>query len=80
MQDKQRIDSLRKKIAEHNHSYYVLDMPKISDFEFDLLLSELIELENKYPEFFDVNSPSQRVGGAVLEGFRTIKHLSLIHI
>ena len=74
MNPKQRIDFLRKELAEHNHSYYVLDTPAISDFEFDTLLKELQGLENKHPELFDKNSPTQRVGGGVIDGFKTVKH------
>ena len=74
MNEKERIVSLRKELAAHNHSYYLLDTPLISDFEFDKLLSELQKLEEDNPEFFDKNSPTQRVGGAVLDGFETIKH------
>jgi len=74
MNPKQRIDFLRKELAEHNHSYYVLDAPTVSDFEFDTLLKELQGLENKHPELFDKNSPTQRVGGGVIDGFKTVKH------
>ena len=74
MSDKERILFLRKELAEHNHSYYVLDTPLISDFEFDKLLVELQQLEDINPDLFDPNSPTQRVGGAVLDGFKTIKH------
>ncbi len=74
MGDKERISFLRKELAEHNHSYYVLDAPIISDFEFDKLLVELQQLEDNNPDLFDANSPSQRVGGAVLDGFKTIRH------
>jgi len=74
MGDKERILFLRKELAEHNHSYYVLDTPLISDFEFDKLLDELQQLEDNNPDLFDANSPTQRVGGAVLEGFKTIQH------
>ena len=59
MNVKERIDFLRKEINEHNHSYYVLDTPIISDFEFDSLLNELQNLENSHPEYFDINSPTQ---------------------
>ena len=69
MDVKKRIDFLRKELSEHNHSYYVLDEPSISDFEFDALLKELQDLENKHPEFHDAHSPTQRVGGAVIDGF-----------
>ena len=74
MSDKERILFLRKELAEHNHSYYVLDTPIISDFEFDKLLAELQQLEDNNPDLFDANSPTQRVGSAVLDGFKTIKH------
>ena len=74
MSDKERILFLRKELAEHNHSYYVLDTPLISDFDFDKLLVELQQLEDINPDLFDPNSPTQRVGGAVLDGFKAIKH------
>ena len=74
MNPKQRIDFLRKELAKHNHLYYVLDTPAISDFAFDILLKELQVLENKHPELFDKNSPTQRVGGGVIDGFKTVKH------
>ena len=74
MDAKSRIDILRKELSDHNYAYYLLDKPTISDFEFDKLLEELIDLENLHPEFFDPNSPSQRVGGVVNKQFETIKH------
>ena len=74
MTEKERIAFLRKELSEHNHSYYVLDIPIISDFKFDKLLLELQQLEANNPELFDENSPTQRVGGNVLEGFKTSKH------
>jgi DNA ligase (NAD+) len=74
MNDKEKINFLRKELAEHNHSYYVLDTSTVSDFEFDKLLTELQQLEGENPDLFDLNSPTQRVGGAVLDGFKTIKH------
>jgi len=70
----ERIDFLRKELAEHNHSYYVLDTSTISDFEFDKLLQELVKLEDENPEFFDATSPTQRVGGGVIDGFKTVAH------
>lgn len=69
-----RIQYLRAELHQHNHSYYVLDNPTISDFEFDKLLEELIRLETEKPEHFDPNSPSQRVGGEVTKKFQTVKH------
>ena len=74
MKIKERIDLLRKELAEYNHSYYVLDTSIISDFEFDKLLQELVKLEDENPEFFDSTSPTQRVGGRVTDGFKTVAH------
>ena len=70
----ERIQFLRTELRQHNHNYYVLDNPTISDFEFDKLLEELIRLENENPDFFDPYSPSQRVGGALTKNFQTVKH------
>ena len=61
------IQNLREELNQHNHNYYVLDQPTISDFEFDFKLKQLQDLENQYPEFFDENSPTQRVGGTILK-------------
>ena len=74
MNIKDRINSLRDEINLHNHAYYVLDNPTISDFEFDKLLKELSLLEDNNPHFFDYNSPSQRVGGSISSGFKSVKH------
>ena len=74
MNIKQRIDFLRDEISQHIHSYYVLDNPKISDFEFDSLMSELQDLESQFPEHYDSNSPTLRVGGEVLNSFTSVKH------
>lgn len=68
------IQFLREELNQHNYSYYVLDTPTISDFEFDQKLKELQELEAKHPEFFDENSPTQRVGGAITKNFNTVVH------
>ena len=68
------IEDLRVALNEHNYNYYVLDNPTISDYDFDIKLKELQELENKYPEFFDENSPTQRVGGMVTKNFETVLH------
>ena len=54
----QKIEQLREELHQHNYSYYVLDQPDISDFEFDAKLKELQELEQKHPEFYDSNSPT----------------------
>lgn len=70
----EKIESLRKAISEHNYQYYVLAQPLISDYEFDMLLQELIQLEGKHPEYFDANSPTQKVGGAVNKNFESFTH------
>ena len=74
MNSKERISKLREELRTHNHSYYVLDTPTISDFEFDQKLKELQQLETEHPEFFDANSPTIRVGGAITKNFDTIVH------
>lgn len=71
---KLRIEKLKKEIEEHNHRYYVLNMPVISDFEFDLLLNELQTLEKKYPEFAAEDSPTRKVGSDILKEFRQYEH------
>ena len=70
----QEIKGLRDELREHNYNYYVLDNATISDYEFDIKLKKLQELEAKHPEFFDANSPTQRVGGEVTKNFETIPH------
>ena len=74
MTAKDRIEFLRQELHEHNHRYYTLDAPVLSDFEFDGLLRELSDLEAQHPEWFDANSPTQRVGGAITKNFQTIPH------
>lgn len=71
---KDRIERLSAEIEQHNYNYYVLDHPTISDFEFDQLLEELIQLEIQYPEFLSPHSPSQRVGGQITKEFQSVKH------
>ena len=71
---KERIDELVKIIDEANYNYYVLDNPTITDQEFDKYLRELISLEEKYPEYKHVNSPTTRVGGMVIDKFNKIRH------
>ncbi len=68
------LQSLRETLNLHNHNYYVLDAPTISDFEFDQKLAELQKLELEHPEYFDENSPTQRVGGTITKNFRTVTH------
>ncbi|WP_353086561.1 NAD-dependent DNA ligase LigA [Flavobacterium sp.] len=79
MEPAQRIFQLRETLDQHNYNYYVLDQPTISDYEFDQLLKELQALENQYPEFFDPNSPTQRVGGMITKNFETIVHESRMY-
>ncbi|SHJ09512.1 DNA ligase (NAD+) [Cruoricaptor ignavus] len=70
----QKIESLREELQQHNYSYYVLDEPTISDFEFDAKLKELQTLEQQHPEFYDANSPTFRVGGEITKNFPTVRH------
>ena len=74
MDIQKNIQDLREELNLHNHNYYVLDNPTISDFEFDQKLKQLQELENQHPEFFDENSPTQRVGGTITKNFQTVVH------
>jgi DNA ligase (NAD+) len=71
---RQRIGQLTAEINLHNHNYYDLSMPTITDYEFDRLLEELIRLEKEFPEFADPASPSQRVGGGITKEFRQVRH------
>ncbi|RTY85030.1 NAD-dependent DNA ligase LigA [Flavobacterium sp. GSP27] len=68
------IQKLREELNQHNYNYYVLDNAIISDYDFDLKLKKLQELEGQYPEYFDENSPSQRVGGTITKNFQTVPH------
>jgi DNA ligase (NAD+) len=71
---KKKIEELSKQLDEHNYNYYVLSNPVISDFAFDKLLEELIQLEKAHPEYLSPHSPSQRVGGQITKEFKTVKH------
>ncbi|MCK9639622.1 MAG: NAD-dependent DNA ligase LigA [Prolixibacteraceae bacterium] len=71
---KKRIIQLRQDIEQHNHNYYKLNQPVISDFEFDMLMSDLLALESKFPQFADPNSPSQRVGSDISQEFQQVVH------
>lgn len=68
------IERLRSELHEHNHRYYTLDTPTVSDYDFDQLLKKLEQLESENPEFFDPNSPSVRVGGEITKSFETVRH------
>lgn len=75
----QKINQLRKELNQYNHNYYVLDNSTISDYEFDLKLSVLQKLEDDNPQFFDENSPTQRVGGTVTKNFENLTHLNRMY-
>jgi len=69
-----RISYLREELERHNYNYYVLNKPEIEDFAFDQLMAELIRLETEFPEFFDANSPTQRVGSDLNREFKQVPH------
>ena len=79
---KKRIEELKELINTHNHNYYVLNSPVISDFEYDILMNELIELEKRFPQYQTQDSPTQKVGsdlsqadnGGERGGFRQYRH------
>jgi len=71
---KNKIESLKKKIRDCDYKYYVLSQPEISDNEYDDLMRQLRDLEDKYPEFKTEDSPTVRLSGGILEGFKTVKH------
>lgn len=73
---RKHLEHLREQIRHHEHLYYVLDTPEVSDAEFDRLMRELRELEEKHPEFASPDSPTQRVGGKAREGFVKVRHSS----
>ena len=70
----QQINDLIRVINQHNHNYYVMDNPSILDSEYDSLFQTLKALESQHPEFVCINSPTQKVGGAALKGFNSVKH------
>src|SRR5438552_11951825 len=69
-----RIEKLRAELERHNYLYFAEGKPAISDQQFDRLMRELVDLERQYPELITPDSPSQRVGGKPIEGFRTVQH------
>src|SRR5229473_7519089 len=71
-----KIEALREKIRHHEHLYYVLDHPEISDLDFDKLMQELQQLEAEHPTLITPDSPTQRVGGKPREGFVKVRHSS----
>ena len=70
----QKITALRDELQQHNYNYYVLDNPVITDLDFDMKMKELQALEAKHPEYFDEDSPTQRVGGGITKNFNTVAH------
>lgn len=74
MNEENRILFLRKELEKYSIEYYVYDNPSVSDQEYDRLMQELMALEEKHPEMYDTNSPSQRIIGQVLEGFEKVRH------
>ncbi|MBV6485540.1 MAG: DNA ligase [Flavobacteriales bacterium] len=71
---KEKIQQLTQEITQHNYNYYVLSNPTVSDYDFDMMLEQLMKLEQEFPEFADENSPTKRVGGEVTKEFETVKH------
>ena len=69
-----KIEKLREQLRHHEHLYYVLDAPEISDAEYDALMNELKRLEAAHPELVTPDSPTQRVGGKPAEGFKKAQH------
>src|SRR5262245_13284381 len=72
----EEVEKLRSELRRHEHLYYVLDQPEITDAEYDALMRRLQELERKHPELVTPDSPTQRVGGKPREGFVKVRHSS----
>ena len=70
----EKVKNLREEIEKHNYNYYVLDNPTIDDYDYDMMMRELKQLEAEYPELADPNSPTQRVGGEALNQFEKVEH------
>ncbi len=75
VEERERVEELRREIAEHDHRYYELDDPTVGDDEYDALIGELRELEGKHPELITADSPTQRVGGRATDRFEQVRHL-----
>ena len=71
---RQRIESLRQSLDDHNYKYYVLNEPTISDYDFDMMMRELQDLEEAFPQFRDPHSPTMRVGGDITDKFEKVRH------
>ena len=74
MDERQRIEQLRRELHDHNYRYYVLSQPVIDDQQFDMMMHELQDLEARHPELYDANSPTQRVGSDISTEFRQVEH------
>lgn len=74
MDEKETITNLREQLHQHNYNYYVLNAPSISDYDFDRMMQRLQELEERYPDMYDPNSPTQRVGSDLNDDFRVVQH------
>jgi DNA ligase (NAD+) len=72
---KERVEQLRNELNRHNHNYYVLNSPEISDYDYDMLIKELESLEKQYPELDDPLSPTHRVGSDITKGFEQVAHI-----
>ncbi len=79
MDVKTQIEQLRQELRQHNHDYYVKDRPTVTDFEFDKKLEQLKVLEAAHPQFYDVTSPTLRVGGEITKNFETVKHINRMY-
>lgn len=73
-QARQRVEDLHQLLFQYNHEYYVLDQPTVTDQEYDALYQELVQLEEAYPELISLDSPTQQVGGQLLDGFEKVTH------
>ena len=71
---KDRIEKLRRELTHHAKLYYVYDAPEISDYDYDMMFSELLRLEAEHPEYYSAESPTQRVGGKPLDKFNKVNH------
>jgi DNA ligase (NAD+) len=74
MKPSERIETLRTLLTRYNYEYYILDKPSVDDFEFDLLMKELLELEQRHPDLRTPDSPTQRVGGFITDKFKKVQH------
>ena len=70
----EQIQQLRQELHQHNYNYYVLNQPTISDYDFDMLMHKLEQLEAEHPEYSDENSPTQRVGSDLNQQFKQVAH------